>query len=208
MPEKCQGHEIQQPGAYDSVKCQGHEIQQPGASSPRSVKRKNGLCRSPILNRTLRLFPLILALALNATAQIGQDSIVFDDFIMRGNEENGDKSWQLHGEHAQMNGSIVKIDGLDVYFYMANGSATRVQSPNCKFNKTTRIGASPAPIHVEGDNMKLDGIGYDLLADQQKLIVRSKVQMWIRQTDNTPLSTENETPAEAVEDRKHHEKQN
>ena len=149
---------------------------------------------------------MILALALTAKAQIGQNSIVFDDFVMRGNDETGGKSWQMHGAHAEMSGTIVKIEELDVLFFMADGSVTRVQSPNCKFNKTTRIGASPSPIHVDGDNMKLDGIGYDLLADQQKLIVRSNVTMWIRQTDNAPIRTETETPAERIEEGKHHEK--
>lgn len=138
---------------------------------------------------------LVLMLASATVAQSISNTIEFDDFVMRGRDEQGRESWELHGEHATMQGTIVQIEGLDLQLFTANGSSvTRVLSPHCTFNKTTRTGQSPAHLRVVNDNMTLEGMGYDLLADQQKLKVRSEVTMWIR---HVRASVEDEADADA-----------
>ncbi len=130
------------------------------------------------INPFIFIFAVFLAGA--AFAQLVKDNATFDDFVMRGQDkQTGEDSWILYGNHAIMRGDEVDIDGVDLHFIMDDKSNVRVLSPQCTFNQFTRVGKSESEIKVVGENMKLTGVGYNLLADRQKLMIKSRVQMWI-----------------------------
>lgn len=107
--------------------------------------------------------------------------MVITKFKTRGADDKGAINWELEGAEATVFGGKTRIRHVKVTFSPTEREKqTQMTSPHCAFDRKTRIVSSDAPLHVQSAGFVLDGIGYDILTDHQKLFIRKKVRMNIR----------------------------
>jgi len=106
--------------------------------------------------------------------------LTMSGFQTKGRHDDGGVAWTLNGGKATVKGVLVEMEKVRLTFLFRDGEAVLITSPRCSFNQTTEAGQSDAPIHVEGKTIRLDGVGYDIWTEKQKLRVRSQVRMVIR----------------------------
>jgi hypothetical protein len=112
------------------------------------------------------------------------------DFRTRGKTEDQRTDWELSGRDAQLDGPSVVLQTVEVTFRTADGETILITSPGCSFNRVTKIGASAEPLTVRSRRVRVDGVGYDIFAGQQKLHIRSQVVMHLERPagkDHLPL---------------------
>ncbi len=117
---------------------------------------------------------------------ITDTELVITRFKTRGADERGAVNWELEGAEARMAGGKVRIRNVTVVFLPRDpGRRTRMTSLYCVLDRETRTVSSEAPLHVENAGFVLDGVGYDILTEQQKLFIRNKVRMHVRAASKT-----------------------
>lgn len=123
-----------------------------------------------------------LATALGAVAAVTPEDtrIILEQFRTRGMSEDGRTEWELSGAHAVVDGAQVELRDATLVFRSQKGETATITSPRFSFNRTEKSGASDAPLHVAHRQVVVDGVGYDILADQQVLHIRSQVRMRIQ----------------------------
>jgi len=122
---------------------------------------------------------LVLTVVACLAADIGNDLLLLD-FKMRGVKENGEPHWQLVGTRALVKGVIAELEGVTLVFNLQSGDKLKISSSECFFNRATKMGQSQKELRAESSTMRLDGEGYEISAEQQKLVVHSKVRMLIK----------------------------
>ena len=131
--------------------------------------------------QTRRFCVLLLVPALYA-ASAGLDitaggRMTLKGFDSQGRRDDGTVTWELHGEEASIRGVFAELTTIRLTFHLPDGETAVIRSPKCLFNQTNRTGESDSPIHAESRRMRLEGVGYDLLVDAQRLHLRSDVHM-------------------------------
>ncbi len=136
---------------------------------------------SSILGRILAILLCILTLqGIGFAFEINAGKrVVLSGFKTRGCREDGRLQWELQGATATLRRGLAELSDVLLTFHLEDGRTAVVSSPKCMFNQGTKIGKSTAPIHVQSRTVVLDGVGYDILANKQKLHIRSKVRMCI-----------------------------
>lgn len=144
-----------------------------------------------IKNRTIILLLLSYALSIifncglkNAAGQ----EITIQNFKTQEKDEAGVTRWYLSGKKATIKEPHIEINSFNIRLFQEGSSKTvEVSSPHCSFNRTSNIGRSTEKIIATGENMFLEGKGYDLLLKQQVMELRSEVRMVITHGDNPPF---------------------
>lgn len=140
-----------------------------------------------------RLFLILLSLvaawtpvlrAARGDADIGR--MVLEQFRTRGVTDDQRTQWEIKGGNAVVDGPQVLLENIELTFRSAKGDTVFITSPRCSFNRATQTGSSDAPLHVRNPMVTVDGVGYDILAAQQLLHIRTQVRMWIKTQDGTP----------------------
>ncbi len=112
------------------------------------------------------------------SADLASGLMTIDDFKTRGQREDGSGQWELSGARATLLGETVKIETFTFRLFGAESAGEAViTSPHCLYHRTGRTAASQAPLHLVTSRFTLDGVGYDLSADNQTLHVRHQVRM-------------------------------
>ena len=125
-----------------------------------------------------------------------ETELVITEFKTRGTDDKGAISWEIEGAKATIIGGKARIRLVKVVFSPTDrGKQTWMTSPYCAFDRETRIVSSDAPLHVRNAGFVLDGLGYDILTDRQKLFIRKKVRMRIRTPEKAIRSLTKLTPA-------------
>ena len=100
-------------------------------------------------------------------------------FRTRGVTADGKGSWKLIGGNAVTQGNLVNLGNAELTFTTDAKETIVITTPVCAFNRLNRTGNSEAPLRVTHRQMTVDGSGYDLLAEQQEIHIRSQVKMKI-----------------------------
>ncbi len=74
---------------------------------------------------------------------------------------------------------LIEITDLHVLMTGEDIDMIEVTSPECSFDRAANSGSSSAPLLAVGTNMRLRGVGYQFLLDQQKLLLFEQVRMTI-----------------------------
>ena len=98
-------------------------------------------------------------------------------FRTRGVTADGKGSWKLVGGNAVTQGNLVNLGNAELTFITDAKETIVITTPVCAFNRLNRTGNSEAPLRVTHRQMTVDGVGYDILAEQQELHIRSQVTM-------------------------------
>ena len=111
----------------------------------------------------------------------GADRLVLTGFSTRERRPDGSLKWQVNGRRAVVHGNDADIEDLELTLCPEEGGEQlRLTSPKCLFNRVTKVCRSSAPIHVKSPSLEVRGVGYDIMAEEQKLHIRSNVRMVIR----------------------------
>ncbi|MFA4943645.1 MAG: hypothetical protein WC789_02960 [Lentisphaeria bacterium] len=139
--------------------------------------------------------PLLL-LAGAAGAQLGLDtgSLVLETFRTRGVADDGKTTWLLEGARARLEGPVVHLQDARLTYTRENGETTVITTPAVAFDRGDRHARSDAPLRVVHRQAVITGVGYDLLAGGQKLLIRSQVRMTLP-AGTVPLPKPPEKPA-------------
>jgi len=144
------------------------------------------------------LLPMLLLAALASVGAGTSSQVALGEFRTRGITADEKASWRLTGGSADSaGGDMVNLTNAELTFTTEAKEKIVVTSPNCQFNRQTKTGSSEAPLHVEHERLSVDGVGYDVLADQQELHIRSKVKMKIRMPPKPDAKPKAETPEAA-----------
>lgn len=147
----------------------------------------------PIPSHNPRLLAPVLAALLTAAALplrqahadgdalsgVASGRLIMEDFRTRGMTDDGKTTWILFGKQAQLEGNVVHLQDAELTFRTEKDTVV-ITTPACTFDRTTRAGQSDAPLHVRNPQVTVDGVGYDILAGQQQLHIRSQVVMRIK----------------------------
>jgi len=116
--------------------------------------------------------------------------LVIKGFKTRGLRKDGTTHWEMQGGQATLQGVQTKLDDMTLKLHTPQDVVT-ITSPNCLFNTETKIAASEGALHAETRTYTLDGVGYEVDTQGQRLSIRSKVRMVIRGTPHTdPVNPE------------------
>jgi len=115
-----------------------------------------------------------------ADNRTGQDLKLKGGFRTRGVKQDGTPHWELQGDECLLRGVHADLKGVNLVFFPDTTDEVTMTSPGCSFDTTTSVATSDAELKVEGRGMTLTGIGYRIVPQQQKLLVRRRVRMTIR----------------------------
>ena len=96
------------------------------------------------------------------------------DFRVRDYKVDGTLAWLVNGDHADASGRWVIVRGLNAELHTTDGLFL-VISPHCRFDRLRQTGTSDQAVQVRGRTMTIDGNGFDLNLDKQRLSIRSNV---------------------------------
>lgn len=148
--------------------------------SPGTIPNRAGYSAAGLL-RVLFVFAIVCAgPALPGLFDSAGDGMVMSGFRTRSAESDDSSGWELSGDEAVIRGEIASLSGFELTIRIPGRETLLVTSPQCDFDRTRKIGTSSESLDVRSTSMRLQGIGYDLLLDQQKLKLRSGVKMRIR----------------------------
>ncbi len=111
------------------------------------------------------------------TAETGR--ITLGDFRTKGVTSDGKAQWQLRGGNAVTEGVMVRLGNAELTFITQEKDTVVITSPRCEFNRLSKTGSSDAPLKVVHRQVTIEGVGYDVLAEQQAVHIRSNVKMTI-----------------------------
>ncbi len=148
---------------------------------------KEACCKPARLTRRVAVGFLAVVAATLGAAAIESAGVSLIDFRLRGRGENDELAWELQGGRAVMQGTLIEIADLDLLLHQEDGTVTKVESPNCRFDRINNVGRSPASIRAVGESMILEGQGYDFLLEKHKMNLHSQVRMRIRHGGDSPF---------------------
>jgi len=96
------------------------------------------------------------------------------DFRVLDYKIDGTLAWLVNGDQADASGRWVIVQGLNAELHTADGLFL-VISPLCRFDRLRQTGTSDENVQVRGRTMTIDGTGFDLNLDKQRLSIRSNV---------------------------------
>ena len=97
-------------------------------------------------------------------------------FRTRGMTADGKGSWKLVGGTAVTEGNLVDLGNAELTFVTDTKETILITTPVCAFNRLNKTANSEAPLRVTHRQMTMDGVGYDLLAEQQEIHIRSQAK--------------------------------
>jgi hypothetical protein len=96
------------------------------------------------------------------------------DFRVRDYKIDGTLAWLINGDQADASGRGVIVQGLSAELHTTDGLFL-VISPFCRFDRLRQTGTSDEHVQVRGRTMTIDGTGFDLNLDKQRISIRSNV---------------------------------
>ena len=137
-----------------------------------------------MMSRRQRTFLLVSVLVLASVRSPAVEptgsKIRMSEFRMKENNEDGSPHWRLAGAEAVLDGPVVEMKKVELTLFLDDGQQALITSPRSTFDRDARTVSSDAPVRVVSDSLRLDGVGYDIPADRQRIYVRSNVHMVIR----------------------------
>lgn len=169
---------------------EGHGALSDVKPSPSKASREPGrcaVCRHAVVTAVATLVACLGGVQYGRAGYgTAETELVITKFKTRGTDDKGAIKWELEGAEATVRGGKAQIRHVKVTFSPTEREKqTQMTSPHCAFDRETRIVSSDAPLHVQSAGFVLDGIGYDILTDRQKLFIRNKVRMIIRTPEKT-----------------------
>lgn len=119
--------------------------------------------------------------------------------------DQGEMTSQLFGDRAEMlGGGEIKITVLRVEFYQNDALFMEVNSPWCFYDRAEKQARSDAPVFAETDELKLQGKGFLLEAEERTVHVLDETRVTIRRgvlpgSDETGTNQAHETVITSVE---------
>lgn len=101
-------------------------------------------------------------------------------FQTRGITSKNNTQWVLSGARATIGKGWYQLEEFKLILHQENGEKIILTSPRCRYEEVAGVAESGAPIRVVGDNLSLQGVGYDILLGKRRLRIRSQVRMTIR----------------------------
>jgi hypothetical protein len=121
---------------------------------------------------------VMVAVIAAAQIDIGQS---ISDFEVPEYDKNGNMTSCLYGDHAEFLGNgTVKIINLKLEFFRENKLDMRVTAPECEYNQVKKEGWSEKSVRIARDNMVVTGEGFTWDIDKEKLSIKNKAQVVIK----------------------------
>ncbi len=95
----------------------------------------------------------------------------------------GGADYVIEGDHAVIFGNHVHITGVTATLIRENDEI-RITTPACDFDQLARSGSSNKPVQVVSANLRVDGVGFDLDFNQNRILIRNNVKVRIYDYDN------------------------
>ena len=102
-------------------------------------------------------------------------------FQTMGTDEAGNRLWLLQGSEAVIIGNDYCIKDLSLIYYK-DGDEIHLRSPLCYFDEAKGVGKSKSKITVTTADLTMSGVGYDFMVSKQRLHIRSKAHIIIKDT--------------------------
>ncbi len=101
-----------------------------------------------------------------------QEDVVINNFTF------GGLDYIINGKKAVLHGERVNIEEIRAKFYR-HGRDIFLNSAECNFDQIKRAGSGEKHVRVTSKNLTIDGVGFDLLLNQNRIIVRNDVKVRI-----------------------------
>jgi hypothetical protein len=161
---------------------------------------RGGALRRSAIPPLLLLVGCLLLLGLGRAGPLGTGTgeIVLDDFATRRLHPDGSLNWQVAGRKAVIRGHTAELLDLTVLMSPRPGAdLLTVTSPHCRYDQATNTVRSESRVEVEGSDMTIRGVGYEVLPEEQLVTIRSRVHMTVLQVESMPLDQLLLTPADS-----------
>ncbi len=136
---------------------------------------------APLMTSKSHLILLVLATWLwscnlwaGATDAFPGGNYSVTNFRVRDYRGDGTLAWLVNGDQADAGGRWVIVQGLKAELHTAGGLFLVISSL-CRFDRLRQTGTSDDDVQVRGRTMTIDGTGFDLNLDKQRLSIRSNV---------------------------------
>jgi len=106
--------------------------------------------------------------------------IRLSEFRTRETADDGATEWELSGVEAVIQGGIVEMKNVKLRLYLDDGSEALVTSPRSVFDRDAKMISSASAISIDSAAFELEGTGYDIPIEQERVHIRSKVHMKVR----------------------------
>lgn len=150
-----------------------------------------------------------LGLSAYSQQQSADGRVDVSEFRMRETDHHGQRCWELYGATARATGPVAVLQDVEVKLFSRDKDGehtTIITSPRAEFHQDTRLIQSKAPLTVDNAAFSLQGTGYDIFIDKERIFIHNDVHMRIYSTHNwldnvkTPVAGENSKPASRQED--------
>ena len=102
----------------------------------------------------------------------------YNETITINNFKTGDFDYVIIGEKAVIAGNQVHLNGVQARMKQSTGEVY-LFTPECEFNQERRIGYGDKSVHIRNESMTIDGEGFELDINKNKVIVRKDVKVRI-----------------------------
>ena len=129
-------------------------------------------CRDISINMKIQFRLIISYLLIILFSQLSVAS-TYKETITINNFKTGDFDYVIVGEKAVITGSHVHLNGVQARLKQSTGEIY-LFTPECEFDQEKRIGYSDKSVHIRNESMTIDGDGFELNINKNKVIVRKK----------------------------------
>ncbi|MBN2451373.1 MAG: LPS export ABC transporter periplasmic protein LptC [Lentisphaeria bacterium] len=105
-------------------------------------------------------------------------AITLGHFRTQSQGEGGSR-WELAGDHAVIRAGVYALENVVLVLFSEGGQSITIRSPNCTYRQGSGVIESDAPVHVEGRELTIDGVGYDVLLTERRLRIRDRTAMTV-----------------------------
>ena len=137
-----------------------------------------------------------------------EEGMVLSEFRIRQTDKQGKPSWQLEGKQAEVGGVTVSMKDVKLRVFRVDKADLTVTSPSADYNRATQVISGPGPVHAETEDFVIDGRGYRMTTEKQRLYIENDVRMVIEHADSAfdltaprgNINSKSDSPAAAAAD--------
>jgi hypothetical protein len=80
-------------------------------------------------------------------------------------------SWRLNGKHADVRAPVFELTSFRLEVEIPGREKLVISSPFCQFDQKDRKISSTSPVVLDGQGLRMTGLGYDIFLQDQDVIV-------------------------------------
>lgn len=113
------------------------------------------------------------------------DVTTLTDFSVPEYDADGNMASELLGDYADiLPDGLVRIRNLRIDSYKDNQVDMSITSPECEYREKEKMASSDADVRIARENMVVTGSGFSWSAGEDRLIIKSKVKVVLKNVRN------------------------